>query len=264
MVRRRRTALVVSLATLITVTLVGVGTLLYDHRPGRISTDTSAAPTPASSMSSPSASSTPSAPVAPAFDLTRHSTTDPTSPWVIINKTHPIRPASYVPELTVVAGKQVGTAIASPLRALLHAAEKAGAPLQVISGFRTYDRQRTLYQAQLARTGSVAKADSLSARPGHSEHQSGLAIDVDDAHDGSCELAACFAGTHAGRWVAAHAGEFGFVVRYTEANRAITGYDAEPWHLRYVGRRLVEAMEAAGVTTLEELFGVSGGDYPGR
>ncbi len=103
----------------------------------------------------------------------------------------------------------------------------------------------------------------MSARPGHSEHQTGLAVDVGDLTDPSCDFLPCFATTPAGLWVAAHAQDFGFLVRYTPENSAVTGYAAEGWHLRYVGRELAGHMRSAGLTTLEETFGLPGGPvYP--
>jgi zinc D-Ala-D-Ala carboxypeptidase len=92
-----------------------------------------------------------------------------------------------------------------------------------------------------------------SARPGHSEHQTGLAIDVSGL-DGRCQAEPCFAGTPAGRWLARHAPDFGFVVRYPEGKESVTGYMYEPWHLRYVGVPDAQAMSRDG-RTLEEHLG---------
>ncbi|MBD4644500.1 D-alanyl-D-alanine carboxypeptidase family protein, partial [Xanthomonas citri pv. citri] len=80
-----------------------------------------------------------------------------------------------------------------------------------------------------------AEADRVSARPGYSEHQTGLAWDVGDAATPTCDLEACFGDTAAGRWVAAHAAEHGFVIRYPAGAEDETGFAHEPWHLRYVG-----------------------------
>ncbi len=84
-------------------------------------------------------------------------------------------------------------------------------------------------------------------------------VGVGSSTDGACDFEDCFAGTLEGRWVAENAQRHGFVVRYTAANEAVTGYAPEAWHLRFVGRPLAAAMAAAGVTTLEQVFGVDGG-----
>jgi D-alanyl-D-alanine carboxypeptidase len=74
-------------------------------------------------------------------------------------------------------------------------------------------------------------------------------------------MVACFATIPAGRWLAKNAWRFGFIVRYTPRNEAITGYAPEPWHIRYIGRPLAAAMRTAGIATLEQVFHVSGGNY---
>jgi D-alanyl-D-alanine carboxypeptidase len=208
---------------------------------------------------SPASSGTPAARPRP-FDTTAHSTTDPHSIWVVVNKTHPISPSSYRPEISLVRGYQVAGPAAGPLSRLLDAGDAAGLGLKIASAFRSYDYQRTVHDGLVAREGTEA-ADQISARPGFSEHQTGLVVDLVTPRDPGCDLEQCFARTPAGRWLAAHAWELGFIVRYTAGNQAVTGYAPEPWHLRYVGRPLAAAMRAAGVTTLEEFLHVPGGDY---
>ena len=112
-----------------------------------------------------------------------------------------------------------------------------------------------------ARRG-FAHAERYSARPGYSEHQTGLAFDLHGTSQPGCDLQSCFADTAEGRWVAAHAAEYGFLVRYTPENTDVTGYAPEAWHLRYVGRELAGWMTAHGIGSLEEALGVTGGpDY---
>lgn len=118
------------------------------------------------------------------------------------------------------------------------------------SGYRSNDRQKALYNAYVARDGQDA-ADTYSARPGFSEHQSGLALDA-KATNGACTLQQCFAETPAGRWLAAHAAQYGFVIRYTPTNGAVTGYEAEPWHLRYVGTWLAGYLAETHTPSLEQ------------
>ena len=195
------------------------------------------------------------------FDATAHSLTDPGSQWVIVNKQHPIEPLDFVPHLALVRGYQVAKAAARPLAQLLAAAEAAGLQPKVASAYRSYDYQVRVHDSLAATEGDLA-ADRYSARAGYSEHQTGLAVDLTSLTDDSCSLQPCFAQTPEGRWLRERAAAYGFLVRYTRANESVTGYAPEPWHLRYVGRGLVAAMGAAEVTTLEEFFDVSGGDYP--
>lgn len=195
-----------------------------------------------------------------AFDLTAHSTTDPASIWVVVNKAHPITPRSFRPEIALVRGYQVAEAAAAPLARLLDDADQEGLGFKIASAFRSHDYQRSVYAGVVASRGAAA-ADRVSARPGFSEHQTGLAVDLVTPLDPSCDFDPCFARTPGGRWLAEHAWKYGFLIRYAAGKEAITGYDPEPWHLRYVGKALAAEMRAAGVATLEEFFHVTGGDY---
>lgn len=217
--------------------------------------------TPAPSSSAPSSSAPPSPLPSPVFDRAAHSTAEASSPWVVVNKQHPITPSDYEPPQVVrVAGELVSAAAAPDLEALLARSRDDGVALTLVSGFRTYDYQAQVHRRSVARNGQ-AGADRYSARAGFSEHQTGLAVDFSSA-DGSATLSPRFAQTDEGLWLAAHAGEHGWLLRYTEADQAVTGYNPEPWHFRWVGVDLVAAMTAAGAPTLEEFFGVSGGpDY---
>jgi D-alanyl-D-alanine carboxypeptidase len=141
---------------------------------------------------------------------------------------------------------------ARALEALFADAAAGGAPLAGVSGYRSEATQRSLFEYHVGRLGR-AQARRVSARPRHSEHETGLAIDVTSA-DGRCPAEPCFAGTRAARWVARHAPEHGFVVRYPEDGEASTGYAYEPWHLRYLGRERARALAASGLT-YEQLLG---------
>jgi D-alanyl-D-alanine carboxypeptidase len=87
-------------------------------------------------------------------------------------------------------------------------------------------------------------------------------VDLITPDDPACDFEACFARTPGGQWLARSAWRFGFVVRYQPATTAVTGYAPEPWHLRYAGRELAAELHRTGIATLEEFFGVPGGDYP--
>ncbi|WP_169576444.1 M15 family metallopeptidase [Nocardioides halotolerans] len=197
----------------------------------------------------------------PPFDRGARSTTDPTSIWVVVNKTHPITPSDFRPELDIVRGYQVAPPAARPLGRLLDASDRRGLGLKIASAFRSYGYQQGVHAATAAARGE-AEADLRSARAGYSEHQTGLAVDLITPDDPGCDFEACFARTPAGRWLARNAWRWGFVVRYQPDTTAITGYQPEPWHLRYVGRPLARELRVTDVRTLEEFFGVAGGDYP--
>ena len=120
------------------------------------------------------------------------------------------------------------------------------------SGFRSYGTQAQLYQSYVNREGQAA-ADRYSARPGYSEHQTGLAFDVIGINGHLVE------DESAAQWLLDHAADYGFVVRYLKGKESVTGYMHEEWHLRYVGKEAKEI--AASGLTLEEYYGFDGGDY---
>ena len=158
---------------------------------------------------------------------------------LIANKSYAL-PASYAPgDLT----KECRAAF----NEMAAAAEKDGVDLFIVSGYRSYALQKSLYERYAAEDGRAA-ADTYSARPGHSEHQTGLAMDLNS-------LSASFAYTREGRWLAENAFRFGFVIRYPAGKQSVTGYVYEPWHVRYLGITLANAVYASGLT-LEEFFGI--------
>ncbi|WHP17922.1 M15 family metallopeptidase [Cellulomonas sp. ES6] len=193
------------------------------------------------------------------LDLTTRSTSDPASLWVVVNKARPLDPGDWAPsDLVTVAGYEVRAPVAEPLARMLAAAAADGVALELRSGFRSRAYQEQVHAAWAARVGD-ARADEVSARAGHSEHQTGLAVDVGSGSAPECDFQDCFAQTPEGRWVAEHAAEHGFLLRYTAQGRPVTGFAPEGWHLRYVGQDLLAEMERRGVGTLEELFRLPGG-----
>lgn len=200
---------------------------------------------------------------APSFDKTQFSLDDPTSPWVVVNKKRPLQPKTYTPvSLRAPAMKLKGAKTsesmllneetARALETLDQAARGAGHQFTLVSGYRAHNTQKTIYDSEVRGFGQ-AIADQESARPGHSEHQTGWAADLVGA-TGDCEIEACFAETPEGQWLAANAYKYGFVIRYAKDKTDITGYVYEPWHLRYVGVDLATEMHRTGVQTLEEFF----------
>lgn len=128
------------------------------------------------------------------------------------------------------------------------AAAKEGLNLWNASGFRSYELQQSLYNRYCNRDGKEA-ADRYSARPGHSEHQSGLALDLN-------EISSSFANTKEGKWVEENCHKYGFILRYPKNKEAQTGYMYEPWHIRYVGTSHAERIYNSGLC-LEEYFGIT-------
>ena len=125
------------------------------------------------------------------------------------------------------------------------AAAKDGISLSIVSGFRSYSYQSQLYNNYVARDGK-AEADTYSARPGYSEHQTGLAMDLNNA-------SRTFNGSREAKWIAANCYKYGFIVRYPEGKESITGYNYESWHVRYLGKTLAKEVYDSGLT-LEEFL----------
>lgn len=233
--------------------LIGVlvsGALLF--------TGCSIAPMPTPTVSTtrtPTASPTPTPTPTPTYDIV-----DPASITVVANKHRPLNPLDYEPGDLVVPsaianpnGRQLRAEAAAHVDQLATDASAAGIYLTVLSGYRSYATQEQTYNNFVARDGEE-RANQYSAKPGHSEHQTGFAIDFDDGQ--GCALYTCFADTAAGQWLAANAWQFGFILRYPLGSEAITGYEFEPWHYRYVGVEVSTAMHNKGIATLEEFFGL--------
>jgi len=184
---------------------------------------------------------------------------DANSISVLANKKHCLQPVTFVPsDLVTVYGATLSNKAAPSFKALYEAAAAAGQSLSVTSSYRSYSNQVSTY-AYWVSTSGQAGADTYSARPGYSEHQTGLALDVANG-DGSCSLD-CFGTTPQYDWLQAHAAEYGFIQRYYVGFDAITGYKAEEWHYRYVGKEVALDMKAKGIKTLEQYWGLPGGGY---
>lgn len=140
---------------------------------------------------------------------------------------------------------------ADALEELFAAAKADAIELRAVSGYRSYERQKVIYENNV-RTKGEAEASRVSAVPGTSEHQTGLAIDVSSPSVGNA-LEEVFGQSREGQWLAENASKFGFIIRYPEGRENITGYVYEPWHIRYVGRDLAPDIAESGLT-LEEYF----------
>ena len=119
---------------------------------------------------------------------------------------------------------------------------------EIVSGYRSYNRQSTLYSNYVARDG-VEAADTYSARAGHSEHQTGLAFDLNSLEES-------FGQTREGIWLKEHCWEYGFIIRYPRGKESVTGYMYEPWHVRYLGKSVAKSVFDSGLC-LEEYLNVT-------
>lgn len=201
----------------------------------------------------------------PTFNKNELSISDPASAWVVANKQRPLSPKTYAPNdlavpniplaATTSVEKQVRKETASALEALVAAGKKDGVSFNLQSGFRSYNFQTSLYNRYVQQQGQ-AVADTQSARPGYSEHQTGFAADLGSISNPQCDVEACFGETAEGKWLAANGHAFGFIIRYPKGMDATTGYIYEPWHVRYVGVKLATEMHNKNVATLEEFFGL--------
>lgn len=182
---------------------------------------------------------------------------NPGSIDVVVNKKHCMKPLGYYPsDLMAIDGGSIRRVAYKDFNAMLSAAAYAGQPFRVTSGFRSYQSQVDTYNHWVSVSGTLG-ADTYSARPGYSEHQTGLVIDV---AAGSCVLD-CFGSTSQYKWMQDNAHKYGFIQRYYAGKESITGYSAEEWHYRYVGVATATDMKSRGVKTLEEYWSMPGGDY---
>ncbi len=181
---------------------------------------------------------------------------DPANIKVLVNKKNPLKPKTFVPKLMALSSVGVGGGeymqpeAAKAMGNMVAAARKSGVHMEVWSGYRSYATQASLFDNYVRRSG-VARAETYSARPGYSEHQTGLAADMAAPNEG-LYLSAGFGATNAGRWVKANAWRYGFIVRYPEGYTHITGYIYEPWHVRYVGTAVAKNMRDKGIKTYEQ------------
>lgn len=196
---------------------------------------------------------------------------NPKRVWVVVNKARPLAPTDYAPaslaQNTLQTTSPSGRMRPEVVEALADMAAQAEADgvgaIGVNNGYRSYGLQQATYAAHVDEHGQE-KADAGSARPGHSEHQTGLAVDVVACGDDGCTGLDAFGATPQGTWVAENAWRYGFIVRYEDGQTRTTGYLAEPWHLRYIGPELAEAYRAGGFHCLEQFFSLPHApDYTG-
>lgn len=187
---------------------------------------------------------------------------EPQSMTVLVNKQHKL-PENYTPGDLVFPNvpfllpeksekRQMRKEAADALEQLFAGAKGDGVSLAGVSAYRSHAYQKALFNRYVQKDG-LEKARTYSAVPGTSEHETGLSIDVSGIN-GKCAAESCFSGTKEAEWLAAHAADYGFIIRYPDGKDAITGYMYEPWHIRYVGLDLAKEMSEKDLT-LEEYFG---------
>ena len=224
-------------------------------------------PKPASTPTvtpAPTGSPTPSASPTPSYKPGLYSIDAPNSLWVVVDKKRPLNPANYVPASLVAprfddgAGYnpnrlQLAKVAAKAIKVMATAMMSAGAgTLALASTYRSYNTQVAVHNKDVAALGLVA-GENLAARPGYSEHQTGLAADLAAVGQG-CSIQVCFATTKAGKWLAANSWQYGWILRYPNGRTPTTGYQFEPWHFRYVGIELSTEMHRTGIAVLEDFF----------
>lgn len=203
-------------------------------------------------------------------DMPLEVVTDPSNYRVLVNKEYALD-ENYVPEQLVYPDipfadysfyekRQMDVYAAVWLEKLFAAAREDGISLAGVSGYRSYATQTAVYQNKVNRNGQEY-ADMYSARPGKSEHQTGYAIDVSGASVGYA-LYTSFGASTEGKWLAEHAHKYGYIIRYEEDKTEITGYAYEPWHIRFVGRKLAKYLHRHHLTMEEYYDIVTKGDAP--
>lgn len=164
---------------------------------------------------------------------------------LLVNKSYPL-PKTYAPG----ESKQARSAFTRWQKA----AKQAGYSMTAFSTYRSYSYQSTLYNRYVKKDGKKA-ADRYSARPGYSEHQTGLAFDIGNPYQTAYYASEKFGTTNTGKWAAKTAHKYGFIMRYPKGKEKITGYMYEPWHFRYVGKSTATKIYKQQVT-LEQYLGV--------
>ena len=172
---------------------------------------------------------------------------------VVVNKTRPLTPVTYGP--AECGAVNLAKPAADAFARMRHGMSKAGdGDLYISSGYRGYYSQRAIYRRDVAKLG-LLRGQRLAAKPGYSEHQTGLAADL-AAYGQGCVVKVCFSTTKASKWLVANAWRYGFILRYPQGQTKVTGYQFEPWHYRFVGKTLSIQMHKAKATVLETFLGL--------
>lgn len=186
---------------------------------------------------------------------------DPADTLILVNKTNkaPSVPVTLVKPNVTPTKESVADNIymrpeaAAALEELFCGAAQNGITLYATSGYRSYSTQKAIFERKLE-TMSESEANASVAKPGYSEHQTGLAMDIEGQTTLGTGLTEEFGESPEGIWVAEHCHEYGFIIRYSKGKTRITGYIYEPWHLRYVGKEAAQEITELGVTFEEYIL----------
>ncbi|WP_141762261.1 MULTISPECIES: M15 family metallopeptidase [Rothia] len=230
--------------------------------PSAASASASGIPSPTGAASSTTPSPTASASASVSASTSGPATIAPAQPSVesqpdslrcLVNKMRPFAQLDWEPsDLVDFYGQQLRAEAAKAADTMIDAAAADGVTLLVSSAYRSYAVQQQTYQYWVSVNGQQV-ADQLSARPGYSEHQTGLAIDF--ASPEGCRLEECYRDTLAGQWLAKNAPRYGYILRFPDGRQSVTGYRFEPWHYRYVGVQTAQEYVSSGAKTFEEFIG---------
>ena len=188
---------------------------------------------------------------------------DPTDTLILVNKNNkaPAVPVTLVKPDVQPTREAVSENIymrpeaAAALEDLFEAAAQDGITLYATSGYRSYSTQKAIFERKLERMDEK-QANASVAKPGYSEHQTGLAMDIEGETTKGTGLTEAFGESPEGIWMAEHCAEYGFIIRYPKGKTNITGYIYEPWHLRYVGKEAAAEITELGVTFEEYILAV--------
>ena len=188
---------------------------------------------------------------------------DPTDTLILVNKNNkaPAVPVTLVKPDVQPTREAVSENIylrpeaAAALEDLFEAAAQDGITLYATSGYRSYSTQKAIFERKLERMDEK-QANASVAKPGYSEHQTGLAMDIEGETTKGTGLTEAFGESPEGIWMAEHCAEYGFIIRYPKGKTSITGYIYEPWHLRYVGKEAAAEITELGVTFEEYILAV--------
>ena len=186
---------------------------------------------------------------------------DPTDTLILVNKNNkaPAVPVTLVKPDVQPTREAVSENIymrpeaAAALEDLFEAAAQDGITLYATSGYRSYSTQKAIFERKLERMDEK-QANASVAKPGYSEHQTGLAMDIEGETTKGTGLTEAFGESPEGIWAAEHCAEYGFIIRYPKGKTRITGYIYEPWHLRYVGKEAAAEITELGVTFEEYIL----------
>ena len=186
---------------------------------------------------------------------------DPTDVLILVNKTNraPAVPMTLVKPDVTPTRPELGENIymrpeaAKALEELFAGAAQEGVILYATSGFRSYSTQKAIFERKLSQMNEKS-ANTTVAKAGYSEHQTGLAMDVEGHSSLGAGLVKDFGETPEGMWLASHCAEYGFIIRYPKGKTNITGYAYEPWHIRYVGREAAAEIARLDITFEEYIL----------